>query len=131
MTFFRTNECWKEKNGERINRKHAWTYLSKYTMNNTKTLLAQLFHHFPHRDFNYYNTTTLFTPDSAQYQQALMFNAVYLIFTTIVLVSIFAIYFMVCSCYFCGNCSQGALKPRPSRSRLYRLIIALLAGMSR
>ena len=35
------------------------------------SILAGIFHEFPHLDFNFYNTTSVFTPDSTRYQQVI------------------------------------------------------------
>ncbi|XP_057311961.1 protein tweety homolog 2-like isoform X1 [Hydractinia symbiolongicarpus] len=94
------------------------------------SMLANVFHSFPHVDFNFYNATLLFTPDDLRYQQALFFNGIYVIFAATVLFLLFSIYFLVCSCYFCANCRSQALKPRPTRSRCLRLLIGALAVLS-
>jgi len=94
------------------------------------SLLASIFHQFPHLDFNFYNTTDVFTPDSARYQQALLFNGIYLLFASVVLFAVFSIYFLVCLCYFCTSCRPQPIKPRPTKSRCLRLIICFLAIVS-
>ena len=33
------------------------------------SVVANIFHAFPHLDFNFHNTSSVFTPDSTSYQQ--------------------------------------------------------------
>ncbi|XP_047143585.1 protein tweety homolog 2 isoform X2 [Hydra vulgaris] len=92
--------------------------------------LAENFHNFPHVDFNFWNTTKVFTPDDFRYQQALLFNGLYLLFASAIILIIFVAYFLVCLCYFCAKCRTEPLKPRPGRSRCLRWLIALVAFLS-
>ncbi|XP_066924684.1 protein tweety homolog 3-like [Clytia hemisphaerica] len=99
------------------------------TVLNTSTL-AEVFHGFPHLDFNFQNTTTVFSPTNIAYQQALMFNGIYLFFMTTCLFLIFGFYFLVASCYFYCNCNTQILKPRPSKSKCLRILIGIFAVLS-
>eukprot|EP00794_Sanderia_malayensis_P008756 gene8756-9691_t len=76
------------------------------------------------------NTTSIFTPTKTSYLQALMFNGLIILFITGLLFLVFTFYFLICSCYYCSNCFPSVLKPRPSKSRSLRFLIAFFAVIS-
>ncbi|XP_065066228.1 protein tweety homolog 3-like isoform X2 [Rhopilema esculentum] len=92
--------------------------------------LAEMFHSFPHLDFDFKNATSIFSPTENSYQQALMFNGLIILFVTALLFLVFTFYFLICSCYYCSSCFPSVLKPRPSKSRSLRFLIAFFAVLS-